>query len=157
MIFHRSEQLFDRAQRRISGGVNSPSRSYAAVGGGAPAFIARGEGAYLYDVDGNRYIDYLAAYGAMILGHRNLDVLFDEWILDERRRQIGIVEFKALRQIDGEHLILDRLGLCHLSNPAAREDFRRHTYVSLAATGLVSGFGAKSYELAVEAAAGLAR
>src|SRR5215831_13702767 len=46
---------------------------------------------------------------------------------------------------------------CHLSNPAAREDFRRHTYVSLAATGLVSGFGAKSYELAVEAAAALAR
>jgi 3-dehydroquinate dehydratase-2 len=46
---------------------------------------------------------------------------------------------------------------CHLSNPAAREAFRRHTYVSLAATGIVSGFGAASYELAVEAAAGLAR
>ena len=46
---------------------------------------------------------------------------------------------------------------CHLSNPAAREDFRRHTYVSLAATGVVSGFGVKSYELAVEAAAGVAR
>ncbi len=46
---------------------------------------------------------------------------------------------------------------CHLSNPAAREEFRRHTYVSLAATGLVSGFGAASYELAVEAAAGLVR
>ncbi|MFN3582891.1 type II 3-dehydroquinate dehydratase [Phenylobacterium sp.] len=46
---------------------------------------------------------------------------------------------------------------CHLSNPAAREAFRRHTYVSLAATGVVSGFGAASYELAVEAAAGLAR
>jgi 3-dehydroquinate dehydratase-2 len=44
---------------------------------------------------------------------------------------------------------------CHLSNPAAREAFRHHTYVSLAAVGLVSGFGAKSYELAVEAAAGL--
>lgn len=44
---------------------------------------------------------------------------------------------------------------CHLSNPASREEFRRHTYVSLAATGLVSGFGVKSYELAVEAAAGL--
>jgi len=44
---------------------------------------------------------------------------------------------------------------CHLSNPAAREDFRRKTYVSLAATGVVSGFGAASYELAVEAAAGL--
>ena len=46
---------------------------------------------------------------------------------------------------------------CHLSNPAAREEFRRSTYVSLAATGLVSGFGANSYELAVEAAAGLVR
>jgi 3-dehydroquinate dehydratase-2 len=46
---------------------------------------------------------------------------------------------------------------CHLSNPAAREDFRRTTYVSLAATGVVSGFGAASYELAVEAAAGLAQ
>ncbi len=46
---------------------------------------------------------------------------------------------------------------CHLSNPAAREAFRRETYVSLAATGLVSGFGARSYELAVEAAAGLVR
>ncbi|AYV47937.1 3-dehydroquinate dehydratase [Caulobacter flavus] len=44
---------------------------------------------------------------------------------------------------------------CHLSNPAAREEFRRHTFVSLAATGLVSGFGAASYELAIEAAAGL--
>jgi 3-dehydroquinate dehydratase-2 len=44
---------------------------------------------------------------------------------------------------------------CHLSNPAAREDFRRSTYVSLAATGLVSGFGAASYELAIEAACGL--
>jgi 3-dehydroquinate dehydratase-2 len=44
---------------------------------------------------------------------------------------------------------------CHLSNPAARESFRRRTYVSLAATGVVSGFGAKSYELALEAAAGL--
>ena len=46
---------------------------------------------------------------------------------------------------------------CHLSNPASREAFRHHTYVSLAATGVVSGFGAASYELAVEAAAGLSR
>ena len=46
---------------------------------------------------------------------------------------------------------------CHLSNPAAREEFRRHTYVSLAATGIVSGFGAASYELAIEAALGLIR
>lgn len=64
-----SERLFARAVCRIAGGVNSPSRSYDAVGGGAPVFISRGEGAYLYDVDGNEYIDYLGAFGAMILGH----------------------------------------------------------------------------------------
>ncbi|MET3667352.1 type II 3-dehydroquinate dehydratase [Caulobacter sp. 1776] len=46
---------------------------------------------------------------------------------------------------------------CHLSNPAAREEFRRHTFVSLAATGIVSGFGAASYELAIDAALGLIR
>jgi 3-dehydroquinate dehydratase-2 len=46
---------------------------------------------------------------------------------------------------------------CHLSNPAAREEFRRHSYVSLAATGVIAGFGAQSYELAVQAALRLAR
>jgi len=65
----QSRALFGRACKRIAGGVNSPSRSFDAVGGGAPVFIERGEGAFLYDVDGNRYIDYLGAYGAMILGH----------------------------------------------------------------------------------------
>ncbi|PYI50638.1 glutamate-1-semialdehyde 2,1-aminomutase [Paenibacillus flagellatus] len=65
----RSEQLYEEAQRHIVGGVNSPSRSFKAVGGGAPVFMARGQGAYFWDVDGNRYIDYLAAYGPIILGH----------------------------------------------------------------------------------------
>lgn len=65
----QSNHYYARARERISGGVNSPSRSYDAVGGGAPVFIAKGKGAYLYDVDGNSYIDYLGAYGAMILGH----------------------------------------------------------------------------------------
>ncbi|MEF3307134.1 glutamate-1-semialdehyde 2,1-aminomutase [Paenibacillus sp. GYB003] len=65
----RSEQLYDEALRHIVGGVNSPSRSFKAVGGGAPVFMKRGEGAYFWDVDGNRYIDYLAAYGPIILGH----------------------------------------------------------------------------------------
>jgi glutamate-1-semialdehyde 2,1-aminomutase len=51
------------------GGVNSPSRSFKAVGGGAPVFMDRGQGAYFYDVDGNRYIDYLAAFGPIITGH----------------------------------------------------------------------------------------
>ena len=71
----RSEQLFEKAQRYISGGVNSPSRSFAAVGGGSPVFIQRGEGAYLYSVDGHRYIDYLCAFGALILGHAHPEIV----------------------------------------------------------------------------------
>ncbi len=69
-----SERYYEEAQQVIVGGVNSPSRSYKAVGGGAPVFMERGEGAYLYDVDGNRYIDYLAAYGPLIHGHGNKHV-----------------------------------------------------------------------------------
>ena len=64
-----SVALYDVAQKCIVGGVNSPSRSFKAVGGGAPVYMERGEGAYFYDVDGNRYIDYLAAYGPVITGH----------------------------------------------------------------------------------------
>lgn len=65
----RSEALYQEALEHIVGGVNSPSRSFKAVGGGAPVFMKRGEGAYFWDEDGNRYIDYLAAYGPIITGH----------------------------------------------------------------------------------------
>ncbi|MCR2804473.1 glutamate-1-semialdehyde 2,1-aminomutase [Paenibacillus soyae] len=64
-----SEALYKQALEHIVGGVNSPSRSYKAVGGGAPVFMKRAEGAYFWDVDDNRYIDYLAAYGPIITGH----------------------------------------------------------------------------------------
>lgn len=67
--YRQSEELYQRALDVIVGGVNSPARSFKAVGGGAPVFIARAQGAYLWDADGNRYIDYLAAYGPVILGH----------------------------------------------------------------------------------------
>lgn len=69
MNISTSEQLYTEAQQHIVGGVNSPSRSFKAVGGGSPVFIDRAKGAYLWDVDGNRYIDYLAAYGPLICGH----------------------------------------------------------------------------------------
>ncbi|GGG78146.1 glutamate-1-semialdehyde 2,1-aminomutase [Paenibacillus radicis (ex Gao et al. 2016)] len=64
-----SETLYKEALEHIVGGVNSPSRSFKAVGGGAPVFMKRAEGAYFWDVDDNRYIDYLAAYGPIITGH----------------------------------------------------------------------------------------
>jgi glutamate-1-semialdehyde 2,1-aminomutase len=63
-----SQQLFARAQLSIPGGVNSPVRAFKSVGG-TPLFIKKAKGAYLYDADGNEYIDYIASWGPMILGH----------------------------------------------------------------------------------------
>ncbi len=64
----RSRDLQLRAERLIPGGVDSPVRAFRAVGG-APPFVVRGQGAYLFDADGNRYIDYFGSWGPMILGH----------------------------------------------------------------------------------------
>ncbi len=66
----RSRDAYERACRVIPGGVNSPARAFGAVGG-QPLFIARGEGPYLYDVDGNEYLDYVGSWGPLILGHRH--------------------------------------------------------------------------------------
>lgn len=67
-MYSKSIQLFNRAQQSIPGGVNSPVRAFKSVGG-TPLFIDKAKGAYLYDADGNRYIDYIASWGPMILGH----------------------------------------------------------------------------------------
>jgi glutamate-1-semialdehyde 2,1-aminomutase len=68
IMIDRSIELFERAQQSIPGGVNSPVRAFKSVGG-TPLFIKNAKGSYLYDVDGNRYIDYIASWGPMILGH----------------------------------------------------------------------------------------
>ena len=70
----KSEQWFNRATAVIPGGVNSPVRAFAAVGG-TPRFIARAEGAWLIDVDGNRYIDYVGSWGPMITGHAHPEII----------------------------------------------------------------------------------
>jgi glutamate-1-semialdehyde 2,1-aminomutase len=70
----RSRALFERARRSIPGGVNSPARAFGAVGG-EPPFIERGEGPYLFDVDGNRYLDYVGSWGPLILGHAHPEVV----------------------------------------------------------------------------------
>src|SRR5256885_838723 len=64
----RNEELFARAQRTIPAGVNSPVRAFRSVGG-TPRFFTRGEGPYLWDADGKRYIDYVGSWGPAILGH----------------------------------------------------------------------------------------
>jgi glutamate-1-semialdehyde 2,1-aminomutase len=71
---HRSEALFEEAQQLIPGGVNSPVRAFRGVGGN-PLFIDRANGPYLFDVDGNRYLDYVQSWGPMILGHGYPSVL----------------------------------------------------------------------------------
>lgn len=67
-MYHNSETLFSRAKQSIPGGVNSPVRAFKGVGG-TPLFITKAKGAYLYDADGNRFIDYIASWGPLILGH----------------------------------------------------------------------------------------
>jgi 3-dehydroquinate dehydratase-2 len=85
-----------------------------------------------------------------------------EWVQEAREKASALVLNPAayghtsIALLDSLKTLAIPIVECHLSNPAAREDFRRSTYVSLAATGVVSGFGAASYGLAIEAAAGLA-
>ena len=69
-----SETLFERARQHIPGGVNSPVRAFKSVGG-TPRFAARAEGAYIFDEDGRRYIDYVGSWGPMIVGHAHPHVL----------------------------------------------------------------------------------
>ena len=74
MTREKSHEIFSQAQQLMPGGVNSPARAFGAVGG-EPIVFKRGQGAYLFDVDGNRYIDYVGSWGPMILGHRHPTVI----------------------------------------------------------------------------------
>ncbi|CAM5647920.1 Glutamate-1-semialdehyde 2,1-aminomutase [Lysinibacillus sphaericus] len=81
MNHSKSEAVHEEALLHIVGGVNSPSRSYKAVGGGSPVAMARGKGAYFWDVDGNRYIDYLAAYGPGLLQGMDIRILRKQFLM----------------------------------------------------------------------------
>jgi glutamate-1-semialdehyde 2,1-aminomutase len=78
----RNEALFSRAQALMPGGVNSPVRAFKAVGG-TPRFFARGAGAYFWDADGKRYIDYVGSWGPLILGHADAEIVR---VVQERAR-----------------------------------------------------------------------
>ena len=73
MIYKRSSELFREAKKVIPGGVNSPVRAFKSVGG-VPVFASSAKGAYVYDEDGNKYIDYISSWGPMILGHAHENV-----------------------------------------------------------------------------------
>ncbi len=70
----RNEALFEKSQLSIPGGVNSPVRAFRSVGG-TPLFMARGEGPFVWDMDGKRYIDYVGSWGPLVLGHANEEVV----------------------------------------------------------------------------------
>lgn len=74
MTNEKSRALFERAQKLMPGGVNSPVRAFRAVGG-IPFFVAKGEGCYLWDVDGNKFIDFVCSWGPLILGHAHPEVV----------------------------------------------------------------------------------
>ena len=74
MQYQRSSQLFAEAEKVIPGGVNSPVRAFKGVGG-TPIFVKSAKGAYLYDEDGNKLIDYINSWGPMILGHAHQPVI----------------------------------------------------------------------------------
>jgi glutamate-1-semialdehyde 2,1-aminomutase len=70
----RSEELFERAARVIPGGVNSPVRAFRGVGG-SPRFIVGGEGPWIEDADGRRYVDYVQSWGALLFGHAREEIV----------------------------------------------------------------------------------
>ena len=74
MNYKRSSALFAQAEKVIPGGVNSPVRAFKGVGG-TPVFAKSAKGAYVYDEDGNRFIDYINSWGPMILGHAHEPVV----------------------------------------------------------------------------------
>ena len=100
---------------------------------------------------------------AIVFRQSNHEGELIDWIQEAREKACALVINPAgyghtsVAILDALKMVAIPVIECHLSNPAAREAFRHQTYVSLAATGVVSGFGAASYELAVEAAAGLTR
>ena len=84
----RSDDLFERARRVIPGGVNSPVRAFGAVGG-TPRFAVRGEGAYVVDADGNRYVDLVQSWGALLFGHARKEIVEAAVAAAERGTSFG--------------------------------------------------------------------
>jgi len=96
MSIEKSQALFERAQKSIPGGVNSPVRAFKSVGG-TPVFIKSAKGAYLYDADGNKYIDYIASWGPMILGHA-----YEPVVKAIQEKALGSTSFGAPTELEIE-------------------------------------------------------
>jgi len=129
----RSEQLLERAQTVIPGGVNSPVRAFRSVGG-TPRFLARGQGARVWDVDGNEYVDFIGSWGPMILGHAHPDVLKAARDAAENSSSFGApteIEVRLAEHVTQRVPSVERLRLVSSGTEAAMSAIR----VARAATG----------------------
>lgn len=95
-MYSKSEELFERAKKSIPGGVNSPVRAFKSVGG-TPVFMKSAKGAYLFDADGNKYIDYIASWGPMILGHA-----YEPVVKAIQEKALGSTSFGAPTELEIE-------------------------------------------------------
>jgi glutamate-1-semialdehyde 2,1-aminomutase len=95
-MYDKSKELFERAQKSIPGGVNSPVRAFKSVGG-TPIFIKSAKGTYLFDADGNKYIDYIASWGPMILGHA-----YEPVVKAIQEKALGSTSFGAPTELEIE-------------------------------------------------------
>jgi glutamate-1-semialdehyde 2,1-aminomutase len=126
MAGEKSRALFERAQRLMPGGVNSPVRAFRAVGG-TPFFVARGEGCFLWDVDGNRYVDFVCSWGALILGHAHPEVVAAVKAAIERGTTYGApteLEVRLAEQIQSAFPTMEMLRLVNSGTEATMSALR---------------------------------
>ena len=122
----RSDVLFAEARALMPGGVSSPARAFGGVGG-TPPFIARGEGAWLVDVDGNRYVDYVLSFGPLVLGHAHPDVTAAIADAAARGTSYGAcspLEAELARRIMGAMPALERLRFVNSGTEATMSALR---------------------------------
>jgi len=126
MAGEKSRALFERAQRLMPGGVNSPVRAFRAVGG-TPFFVARGEDCFLWDVDGNRYVDFVCSWGALILGHAHPEVVAAVKAAVERGTTYGApteLEVRLAEQIQSAFPTMEMLRLVNSGTEATMSALR---------------------------------
>lgn len=126
MNTEQSQKLIERARKSIPGGVNSPVRAFTGVGG-TPLFFERGEGAYLTDADGNRYIDYVGSWGPMLLGHGHPDIV--KAVQDQAAEALGfgaptVLEIDLAEQVIGMVPSIEQLRMVNSGTEATMSAIR---------------------------------
>ncbi len=125
-MLEKSKIAFDEAKAYIPGGVDSPVRAFNSVGG-TPPFIDRGEGAYIWDIDGNRYIDYVQSWGPLIFGHCNKDI--EEAVINTAKKGLSfgaptLLETALAKEIDSLFDSIDQIRFVNSGTEAVMSAIR---------------------------------